>query len=597
MTLRKKTFLMLGVTLISLFGVLFVISRVIVLGGFADQEKQDTHRSVERVLSALDNDLFTLDTTTRDWASWDDTYDFIQNGDEDYIESNLGDPTFITLRLNLMQYIDALGNIVFEKAYDLNEERQIPIPEGLHQHLSTDDILLNHLELDSSATGLLSLPEGPMLVASLPILTSEDQGPIRGTLIFGRFLNTTEVQRLAQTTFYSLVAHELRDPQMPPDFQVALSSLSEESPIFARTLTSQTVAGYALLQDIYDEPVLVLRADIPRDIYARGRTTVNFFMGALLTAVLVFGVVILLLLDRLVLSRLARLSADVNHISASSNPTARVSVAGRDELSDLGSTINGMLGALERSQAEYKRVEEDMAHQAQELARSNTELEHFAYVTSHDLQEPLRMVASYTQLLARRYKGQLDTDADEFIAYAVNGVTRMQALINDLLAYSRVNSKGNPFGPIDCSFVVDQVLSNLQEAIRDSSAVVTHDALPTVLGDSMQLTQLFQNLVGNAIKFHGENPPRVHLSAERKGKEWLFSIRDNGIGIDPQYAERIFLLFQRLHSRNEYPGTGIGLTVCKRIVERHGGSIWVDSEPGKGSTFCFTIPTEGDREP
>lgn len=246
--------------------------------------------------------------------------------------------------------------------------------------------------------------------------------------------------------------------------------------------------------------------------------------------------------------------------------------------------------------AERELAQEELRRQARELERSNAELEHFAYVASHDLQEPLRMVASYTQLLARRYKGQIDSDADEFIAYAVSGVTRMQALINDLLAYSRVNSRGNPFEPVDSSFIVDQVLSNLQEAVGDSSAVVTYDALPTVLSDSMQLTQLFQNLIGNAIKFHGENPPLIHLSAEQRADDWLFSIRDNGIGVDPQYAERIFLLFQRLHSRHEYPGTGIGLAVCKRIVERHGGSIWVDSEPGKGSTFYFTIPMEGDSQ-
>jgi signal transduction histidine kinase len=228
-----------------------------------------------------------------------------------------------------------------------------------------------------------------------------------------------------------------------------------------------------------------------------------------------------------------------------------------------------------------------------ELARSNADLQQFAYVASHDLKEPLRMVASYTQLLARRYKGKLDSDADEFIRYAVDGANRMQGLINDLLAYSRVTVQDKVFQEVDCNGVLEEVLNDLQIAVEESRAVVTRDPLPTVLADRVQLGQLFQNLIGNAIKFHGEEPPRVYVSAERRLNEWLFSIRDNGVGVDPEYAERIFVIFQRLHNRGEYPGTGIGLAICKKIVERHGGRIWVVSQTGQGATFHFTLPIVG----
>ena len=187
-------------------------------------------------------------------------------------------------------------------------------------------------------------------------------------------------------------------------------------------------------------------------------------------------------------------------------------------------------------------------------------------------------------------KGRLDANADEFIAYAVDGANRMQRLINDLLAYSRVGTRGKEFEPTDCTAVFDQALANLKVAIEESGAVVTRDPLPTVMADKLQIGQLFQNLIGNAIKYHGDEPPRVHVSAEQKGNEWVFSVRDNGIGIDPQYAERIFVIFQRLHTREEYPGTGIGLAICKKIVERHGGRIWVESQLGSGATFYFTIP-------
>jgi PAS domain S-box-containing protein len=239
---------------------------------------------------------------------------------------------------------------------------------------------------------------------------------------------------------------------------------------------------------------------------------------------------------------------------------------------------------------ERKEAEEALRRVMKELERSNRELEQFAYVASHDLQEPLRMVASYTQLLGRRYAGQLDDDADDFIAYAVDGANRMQRLINDLLSYSRVTTRGQPFAPTDCNAVLAQVRANLDAAIRESGALVTHDDLPTVMADQSQMVQLFQNLIGNAIKFRKpDEPPRVHVSAEESAAGWRFSVRDNGIGIDPRYHEQIFLIFERLHGRGEYPGTGIGLATCQRIVERHGGRIWVASEEGRGAVFQFTV--------
>ena len=248
---------------------------------------------------------------------------------------------------------------------------------------------------------------------------------------------------------------------------------------------------------------------------------------------------------------------------------------------------------LKKEIAERKQAEEKLKRYASELERSNQELQQFAYVASHDLQEPLRMVASYTQLLAKRYKGKLDSDADEFIAYAVDGATRMQALINDLLTYSRVGTKGKDFKPIDCKTVLERTLDNLKKAVEESRAELTYEPLPTVMADDVQLGQLFQNLIGNAIKFRSEESPHIHISAERNEDKWIFSVGDNGIGIDPEFTERIFIIFQRLHKRRDYPGTGIGLAVCKKIVERHGGRIWVESKPEKGSTFYFTIPLRG----
>jgi PAS domain S-box-containing protein len=259
-------------------------------------------------------------------------------------------------------------------------------------------------------------------------------------------------------------------------------------------------------------------------------------------------------------------------------------------LSPLESAEGILVTAAIRDITTRKKAEANLLNKMEELNRSNEELGQFAYIASHDLQEPLRMVASYTQLLSRRYKGKLDSDADEFIAFAVDGASRMQRLIQDLLAYSRVGTKGRDLLDISSEEALQQALINLRGAIQEKGALVTHDPLPTVVADEMQLIQLFQNLIGNAIKYQSPGIPKVHISASKNGgKKWTFSVKDNGLGIDPQYFEKIFGMFQRLHKREEFAGTGIGLAICKKIVERHGGSISVESQPGQGSTFRFAL--------
>jgi len=280
---------------------------------------------------------------------------------------------------------------------------------------------------------------------------------------------------------------------------------------------------------------------------------------------------------------------------------------GPKELGALARAFNRMTGALANTEHQLMshatELEERIAEKTQELAdrahalaRSNAELERFAYVASHDLQEPLRMVASYTQLLGRRYKGKLDADADEFIGFAVDGATRMQALINDLLSYARISTNARPLAPVDSGTALDRALANLRVALNESGASIRRGELPTINADDGQLTQLFQNLVGNAIKFRGKRPPEIEIDAVRKRQDWVFRVSDNGIGIDPEFADQLFVMFKRLHSRAEYPGTGIGLAICKRIVERQGGRIWIESQPGVGATFFFTQPVRDAEE-
>jgi PAS domain S-box-containing protein len=271
-----------------------------------------------------------------------------------------------------------------------------------------------------------------------------------------------------------------------------------------------------------------------------------------------------------------RRSGEVRQISIS---TERISVQGEP-----------CALAILRDITEQKAAAAALAQKTAALERSNAELQQFAYVASHDLQEPLRMVATFVDLLARRYQGNLDTEAEQFIAYAVEGAKRMKSLIDDLLAYSRIGTQEELYDLVDCEEVLQHTLQTLRLAIEERQAVITHVPLPVVRAGEMQVALLLQNLLSNALKFCNAAPPRIHVSAQPRGAEWLFSVQDNGIGIDPQYAERIFVIFQRLHTRKEYPGTGLGLAICKKIIEQQGGRIWVESELGKGATFFFTLP-------
>ncbi|MGC2182802.1 MAG: ATP-binding protein [Terriglobales bacterium] len=261
----------------------------------------------------------------------------------------------------------------------------------------------------------------------------------------------------------------------------------------------------------------------------------------------------------------------------------------KDSLARLPVALRGALKD-KNARAERQQAQEFLAQKAEELARSNADLEQFAYVASHDLQEPLRMVSAYTQLLAERYRGKLDDQADKYIHYAVDGAARMQSLIQDLLAFSRVGRQETAVKSTDCNQIVDRAVDSLRAAILESRAVVSHGPLPLVMANGSQLRQVFQNLIGNALKFKGSQAPLIQISAKKEGTEWIFTVADNGIGISGEHAESVFVIFNRLHTRTEYPGNGIGLSICKKIVERHGGKIQALPRDGGGTLFKFTLP-------
>jgi signal transduction histidine kinase len=337
---------------------------------------------------------------------------------------------------------------------------------------------------------------------------------------------------------------------------------------------------------------LYLKSDL-EEMYSNLKGDLTIISVALAVSILA-AFLLSFVLQKLISRPVEELAETVRLVSARKDYSVRAKARVKDEVGLLIDGFNEMLAQIQAQDAFLQtardELEEKVKERTAELERSNRELEQFAYVASHDLQEPLRKVASYVELLARRYRGHIDPNADKFIGYITEGVDRMRGLIGDLLAYSRVGKTTGSREPTDLSAVAREALSNLETTIKESGAEVICDPLPTVRANQSQMLQLFQNLIGNAIKFRGSDPPRVRLSAQRKEREWVLSVRDNGIGIDAAHRDRIFVIFQRLHSRSEYPGTGIGLAICKKIVEGLGGRIWVESEAGKGSTFYFSLP-------
>ncbi len=362
MTLRRKTLIIIGVTTFSLILILYVVSQTVLLGSFTRLEKQFASQNVERATSTLSQEIATLDMLASSLAARDSTYAFIQSPSDEYILANFSNETLDSLEINLVLLVDQDGQTVSGQAFDLHNKRSLPLPQSLQAHLANDALLLRHTDAESSVSGIILLPEGPLLIAARPILTSAKEGPIRGTLIMGRYLDATEIDHLAEISHLSLSIYQLDDLQTPPDFQTArlffLTADSEKAPIFVRVLDIESIAGYSLLENIYGEPCLILRVDTPREIFSQGRGSALYFISALVIVSLVFGMVTLLLLEIVILSRLTRLSDSVDRTGKSGDLSARVPVEGKDELSSLAGTINEMLAALEQSQNRLRESEE-----------------------------------------------------------------------------------------------------------------------------------------------------------------------------------------------------------------------------------------------
>ena len=600
MTLRRKTLLIIAGTFYGVIILLFFISRNILLASYTDLENQSTQRDVERAATAYAQALSGLDTTTTEWAAWDDTYAFIADPNEEYIRSNLTESTFVELGLNLMLHIDSSGQTVFSKAFDLDSDEEMPLPPDITSYLARHDYLVAHQDTESRYTGTIILPEGPMIISSHPILTSEDEGPIRGTLIMGRYLDAAKVAELAEITLLSITIQKFNEPQIPPDFLAARSSISVASPVFVQPLGEQSIAGYTLIKDIGGSPALMLRVDAPRDIYQQGQSAISYLILTIVGVSLAFGLVTLLLLEKQVLSRLSHLSRSVSDIGTSGKLSTRVSVAGADELSKLGATINGMLAALEESETELRKLFEEEKILRQDLEAEINKRVEFTRALVHELKTPITPVLASSELMLEEIKegGPLWELAQNISQGAYNLNQRIDELLD--LARGEVGMLHLNPQSIDSGQLLRNIVNSVKPLARKSGHVLNAElppSLPVIHADEDRLRQVVLNLLNNAFKFTPAGGS-IAVKANRKGTNLVVEVQDTGRGISKDEQERLFEPYQQLEGeRTRLSGLGLGLSLSKKLVELHGGQIWVQSEKGKGSTFGFSLPLEVNEKP
>jgi signal transduction histidine kinase len=559
MRMRTKMLAITIITIIAATASLYAGSQFIIISSFARLEEQNVGENVERTLSALSNEFTDLNSKTRDYADWDETYVFVQDANEEYIQSNLDAPTWANLRVDVVLFINTAGQVVFGTVFQ-PDMTTTPIPQSLLDLLSANDTLWGHSSTTSRITGIVPLAEEPLLIASRPILTSLHEGPIRGALIMGRYLNSKEIDYLSQTVHLPLASSSLNDSETNSDFYAARQSLSKENPVFVQPLNESTVAGYALVEDVYGNPFLVLRATQPRDIYKQGEATVTYFLMAQIVTGVVSGVAVMLVLKKYVMSPMDRLASAVRKIGKSRSLSEHLSWGSRDELSLLAGAIDSMM-------------EE----------RLNI-IEKVAAMVGHDLRNPLTGIANAAYYLRVKIGSNLGPKATEMLDIIDRDIEYSNKIVNDLLEYSRAIklelSESNPKSLLQEALALVTVPANVQ--IVDFA-----EDKPKIKVDTDKIKRVFVNIIKNAFDAMPEGGKLTIKSKKTRNKVEI-SFTDTGAGIPKETLERLFTPLFTTKAR----GMGFGLAICKRIIEAHGGQISVESTIGKGTTFTLTIPVE-----
>jgi signal transduction histidine kinase len=571
MRLRKKTVIIITALAVSTMLLTYILSQSLLLGTFAELERQDVFNNIQRASNAVNNEIADLNSKCGDWAEWDDSYNFMKDNNSNYAEANINVASFINLRINLLMFVNTTGQLTASEGFDLQNLTETAPPQSFNNLIGANGVLWNHTSTLSRINGLTVLPEGPLLFASRPILTSEQQGPIEGALIMARFLNSQELSHIGNTTQLPISATVWKDAQESSELKAVTNTLTPQNPMLSKPLTGAIVAGYYLMEDVFGNPGVVLKIEMPRDIYAAGLSTTEYFTFATISVSIFFGAITILLLEKTVLYRLVKLTTDVNKIGTSGR-LSRLKTQGDDELSTLGVAINKMLTEIDDKSNKLQKTERLAA------------IGEIAAMVGHDLRNPLTGIANCSFYLRRKMNPATDAKTKEMFSLIDQDVKYSNKIINDLLDYSR-------------EFHLERQKTSYSDILRMALSVVkipenihvtdTANEEYFLNVDGSQMKRALINLVSNAI----ESMPQggeITFSAQETAEAMKIAVSDTGTGMTPEVLRKIWSPLFTTKAK----GMGFGLCICKRIVEAHGGTITVQSELGKGTTITLTFPKE-----
>jgi sensor domain CHASE-containing protein/nitrogen-specific signal transduction histidine kinase len=575
LNIRVKTIVILALICAGVVGTLYTTSQIILLNSFARIEEQNTQGNAQRVVNAFSDKVSDLDVLNANgWASWNATYNFIVNNNTAYIASNLVDENFQQAGINCMLFINSSGQLVYGKAFDLQNGTQIPLAPDLLELVASHPLLWSFNSTSSYTGGVILLSEGPMLVSSEPILTSEGLGPIRGALVMGEYLTQEKLSEISSEVQLPLTLETFNNPELPPDFQLARSSLSSQAPIFVKPLNGSLIAGYALLSDVFHNPILIIRADMPRTIYAQGQTTINYFMISSLLLLVVLGSVTMLLLEKTVISRLTGLSRKVSSIGKTEQISARVPTQGNDEITRVAESINNMLTEIENKTNKLKSTERFAA------------IGELSAMIGHDLRNPLTGIAGASYYLKTKHGPNMDKKGIEMLRIIDADIEYSNKIISDLLEYSReIKLELTVTTP---NRLLKEALSLIEVPKNTQIIDQTRDE-PEIRVDTQKLTGAFLNIIKNAFDAM-PNGGKLTIKSDKLNDEVRISFTDTGVGMTEETLSKLWSPLFTTKAK----GMGFGLSICKRIVEAHDGKISVASEVGKGSAFVVSLPIKSE---